>query len=82
MWLDSVPDTAIMDAIEEHARNARLAFLAVHPECIDATVEIVNFKRTPGHCDVEVKLHPKKEPILFHNVKLNVTVEKKEDENC
>ncbi len=70
-----------MDAIEEHARNARLEFLAVHPECIDATVEIVNVKRIPGYCEVDVELHPKKKPIMFPNVKLNVTVEKKEDEN-
>jgi hypothetical protein len=81
MLLDNVPDIAIMDAIEEHARNARMEFLAVHPECIDATVEIVKVERTPGHCEVEVKLHPKREPITLHNVKLNVTVEKKEDEN-
>ena len=81
MILDNVPDVAIMDAIEEHARNARLAFLAAHPECIDATVEIVNIKRTPGHCDVDVKLHPKREPIMYPNVKLNVTVEKN-DENA
>ena len=82
MLLDNVPDTAIMDAIEEHARNARMEFLAVHPECIDATVEIVKVERTPGHCEVEVKLHPKREPILSPNVKLNVTVEKNEDENA
>lgn len=81
MMLDNVPDTAIMDAIEEHARNARMEFLAVHPECIDATVEIVKVERTPGHCEVEVKLHPKKKPILFPNVKLNVTVEKNKDED-
>lgn len=79
MWLDSVPDTAIMDAIEEHARNARLAFLAEHPECIDATVEIVKVERTPGYCEVELKLHPKQKPIMFPNVKLNVTVEKTEE---
>lgn len=82
MMLDNVPDTAIMDAIEEHARNARMEFLAVHPECIDATVEIVKVERTPGHCDVEVKLHPKQEPKMFPNVKLNVTVEKTAEENC
>lgn len=81
MWLDNVPDTAIMDAIEEHARDARLAFLAAHPECIDATVEIVNVNRTPGHCDMELKIHAKQKPIMFPNVKLNVTVEKTEEEN-
>lgn len=82
MMLDNVPDAAIMDAIEEHARYARLTFLAAHPECIDATVEIVNIKRTPGHCDVDVKLHPKREPIMFPNVKLIATIEKKNDENA
>lgn len=62
--LCAVSDEEIAEAIEERRREARTAFLALHPECIDAEVVTTGYGRDGGHIDVTVQIVPLRKPRM------------------
>jgi quinolinate synthase len=61
-YLCCVSDEEIAEAIEERKREARAAFLALHPECIDAEMVTTGYERDGGHIDVTVRIVPLRKP--------------------
>ena len=68
--LETVPDEAVNQSIEECKRLAREAALAAHPECDDAFVEITGMERRPGWCHVDVNVRMVPPPKVYLNVKI------------
>lgn len=54
--LETVPEEAVNQAVEECKRMARKVALFAHPECDDAIVDIIGLERRPGWCHVDVNV--------------------------
>ena len=76
--LETVPEEAVNQAVEECKRMARKIALLAHPECDDAIVEVTGLERRPGLCHVDLHVRMVPPPKVYLNVK--ITSETKHDE--
>lgn len=75
--LETVPEEAVNQAVEECKRIARKIALLVRPAYDDAIVEITGLERRPGWCHVDVNVRMLPQPKVHINGK--ITSEMKHD---
>ena len=77
--LETVPEEAVNQAVEECKRMARKIALLAHPECDDAIVEVTALERRPGLCHVDLHVRMVPPPKVYLNVKITSGIKHDEE---